>query len=256
MMKELRLKKIKWHLKSFLICVFCFSVLACAKQEDRLCFKGAGEYDEIYVPLDSIRSFHLNKNIKYRIYQDYGYKAIIKGSDHLIGNIELENRDNVLYVTNQNKCEFLRNADEIVEVELHYPYLKDFYIDATDSVVFENKVESQVFRVEMRNGGGSLVADVDVKIISMVVSAGAGDFTLTGKAKEAELKIQNNATADAIGFRSVYTYIYQNSTADLYINLDNSSALIVIDGTGDVYYNHNAGNIESHGDGSGQIIKL
>ena len=112
------------------------------------------------------------------------------------------------------------------------------------------------FDVEMRDGGGSLIADVDVHKINMVVSHGAADFTLTGKAAEASLKIQNNGAANAIGFRSVYTYIYQNSTADIFINLENSSALIVIDGTGDVFYNLDAANIEQEGVGSGQIIKL
>ncbi|MFT5821412.1 MAG: hypothetical protein ACI8ZM_002665 [Crocinitomix sp.] len=255
-MKELKNSGLKLFLKCVLASLICVLTVSCSKPEDRSCLKGAGEYTEISIPLDSIRAFHLNKKIKYRIFQDDSYKVVIKGGSNLVSQIEFDNRDNVLYVSNHNKCDFLRYPEDLVEVEIHYPYLKDFYVDATDSVVFEGQVRGKSFKVEMRNGGGSLIADVDVDIISMVVSNGAGDYTLTGKAKEAELKVQNNGTANAIGFRSVYTYIYQNSTADLYINLDNSSALIVIDGTGDVLYKHNAGNIETEGVGSGQIIKL
>ena len=256
MMKDLQYIKLKFALNRVLAIAICLTVVSCKKSEDRKCFKGAGEYSEIYLPLDEIRAFNFGRNIKYRIYQDDGYKAIIKGGENLIGNIEFENIDDVLYLSNSNKCEYLRDSDEIVEVEIHYPDLTDFYIDATDSVIFANQIESYYFRVEMRNGGGSLYADVDVHTISMVVSHGAGDFTLEGKAKEAELKIQNNGTANAIGFRSVYTYIFQNSTADLYINLDNSSVGIFIDGTGDVFYNNTAANIILQGVGSGQLIKL
>ena len=39
---------------------------------------------------------------------------------------------------------------------------------------------------------GSLVIDVNVFSLSMVVSHGAGDFTLSGKADNAEIKVQNN----------------------------------------------------------------
>jgi hypothetical protein len=255
-MKGIKNSRLKWNTIALLACMVCLLITSCEKPENRTCWKGAGDYTEISIPLDSIRAFHLNKKIKYRIYQDDSYKVIIKGGSNLVSQIELDNRDNVLYVDNRNKCDFLRYPEDLVEVEIHYPYLKSFYIDATDSVVFANKVTGKSFRVEMRNGGGSLVADVDVSIISMVVSNGAADFTLTGKAAEAELKVQNNGTANAIGFRSVYTYIYQNSTADLYINLDNTSAYIVIDGTGDVLYVNKAGNIETDGDGSGQIKKL
>lgn len=255
-MKGLKNSELKLYVKCVIASLVCLVVASCSKPEDRSCLKGAGDYTEISIPLDSIRAFHLNKKIKYRIYQDDSYKVVIKGGRNLVSQIELDNRDNVLYVDNRNKCDFLRYPQDLVEVEIHYPHLKSFYIDATDSVVFEGQVQGKSLSIEMRNGGGSLVADVDVFDISLVVSNGAGDFTLTGKAKEAELKVQNNATANAIGFHSVYTYIYQNSTADLFINLDNSSAYIVIDGTGDVRYINKAGNIESEGIGSGQIIKL
>ncbi len=231
-------------------------ILSCEKAEDRSCFKSSGSYAERQIPLDSIRHFDFGDRIKYRIYQDNYNKIIIKGGKNLINNIDIQNRDNVLYIENRNTCRFLRNSPDIVEVEIHYPYMKSFYMDVSDSVIFMDKIKAYSLVVEMRDGGGSLKADVDVHTISMVVSQGAGDFTLSGKADEAELKIQNNGAANAINFRSEYVYIYQNSTANMFINLDGSSALIYIDGTGNVFYGNTAGNIEREGQGEGQIIKL
>lgn len=241
---------------SALVVLLIFLTVSCQKAEDRTCYKSTGEYAELYIPLDSVRAFHLNKNVKYRIHESPERKVVVKGGANLVNHISVDNRDNVLYVTNNNKCNIFRTERDIVEVEIFYPHLNKFFIHPTDSVIFENTVTAYSFDVELRDGGGSLIADVDVHKINMVVSHGAADFTLTGKAAEAALKIQNNGAANAIGFRSVYTYIYQNSTADLFINLENSSALIVIDGTGDVFYNLEAGNIEREGVGSGQIIKL
>jgi hypothetical protein len=42
----------------------------------------------------------------------------------------------------------------------------------------------------------------------------------------------------------------------MFIDLDGSSALIVIDGTGNVFHANEAANIEREGQGSGQILKL
>ncbi len=238
----------------------CFLLLimtvGCQKAEERTCFKGAGEYSELEIPLDSIRHFQLNKGIKYRFFQDDQRKMIIKGGKHLISRVDVDNRDNVLYVNNENRCDFLRNSEAPVEVEIHYPHLRSFFFNATDSVIFEGKIFEYSLLVEMRDGGGSLSAFVDVTKLIMVVSRGAGDITLKGVADEAELKVQNNGAMNAIGFRSEYVFMYQNSTADMFINLDGSSALIVVDGTGNVYYENKAGNIEQEGLGSGQIIQL
>ncbi len=229
---------------------------ACKKPEDRLCFKSTGEFGEFVIDLDSVRHFDLGENVKYRIFQDSTNRVIIKGGSNLIKHIDISNRDNVLYVRNLNKCKFVRNSPDQVEVEIHYPSMNGFTINMSDSVIFMNQIKTHTFRVLMRDGGGSLVANVDVTKISMIVANGAGDFTLSGKADEAELKIQNNGAANASAFRSEYVFIYQNSTANMFIDLNGSSASILVDGTGNVFYSNEAGNIESEIRGEGQIIKL
>ncbi|MCC7453690.1 MAG: DUF2807 domain-containing protein, partial [Crocinitomix sp.] len=150
----------------FLVLGVIFVLISCEKPADRTCLKSNGSYAEREVLLDSVRHFHLNKNLKYRLYQDDTRKIIIKGGQNLIQHIEVDNRDHVLYVDNRNKCRFLRDASENVEVEIHYPFYKTIFVDATDSVVFMNKITGNYFGVEMRNGGGSLKADVDVHEIS------------------------------------------------------------------------------------------
>lgn len=236
--------------------VLMLFVGACKKSEERSCFKGAGDYTELEIPLDSVRAFHMNEKIRYRFYQDDQRKAIIKGGENLVQHVDIDNRDNVLYVDNRNKCNFFRNSEDIVEVEIHYPYYEVLFFDATDSVVFEDTIISDKLAVEMRDGGGSLKIAVNVFSLSMVVSHGAGDFTLSGKADNAEIKVQNNGAANAIKFRSDYVFIYQNSTSDCFINLDDVWALIHIDGTGDVFHNGKPKIIDKQGLGEGQIIQL
>jgi hypothetical protein len=232
-------------------------IIACKKPEERTCWKGAGEYAEIEYAVDSIRAFHLNKNIKYRFYQDNERKIVVKGGENLIQQVAIDNRDNVLYATNLNNCHFLRNPSDRVEVEIHYPHYDRIYVDPTDSVVFENTITGYNLDIEIRNGGGSLIIDTDLKNkLTLVVSFGAGDFTLSGKAKDAELKIQNNGSANCVDFRATYIFLYQNSTADFFANLDDVLTLAIIDGTGDVFHLGIPKNLTIEGEGNGQLIKL
>lgn len=239
----------------YITCIFLF--LACKKANERTCFKSSGNYAEKVIPLDSVRFFEMNRGIKYRMVQSEERKVIVKGGRNMIDNISVDVRDNVLYVHNENRCTFLRNEEkDLVEVEVHYPHYTYLYFDATDSVVFENQIKTHTLEIEMRYGGGSLDINVDVTRLKLIVSAGAGDFNLSGKAKESELKIQNNGAARALDFQTEYVYLYQNSTADFYISLLNTHCLIVVDGTGNVYYQYDAANIVREGLGSGEIIKL
>lgn len=239
------------------IVLISLSFLGCQKSENRTCFKTSGDYAEREVAIDSVRFFEMNKGIKYRLIQDDQRKVVIKGGANMINNISVENRDNVLYVNNENKCTFLRSEEgDIVEVEVHYPHYRYLYFDATDSVVFEDKIKTYSLYIEMRNGGGSMYVNVEVTKLSIIVSAGAGDFTLLGSAKESELKIQNNGSGNALGFNTNYVYLYQNSTADFFISLLNTHCTIVVDGTGNVYYQYDPANILRQGLGSGEILPL
>lgn len=242
---------------SFIGLLVMLIVVGCKKANERVCFKQSGNYAEKEIQLDSVRFFEMNKGIKYRMVQDDERKVVIKGGENMIDNISVDVRDNVLYVHNLNKCTFLRNEEkDLVEVEVHYPHYTYLYFDATDSVIFEGKIKTHTLSVEMRNGGGSLALDVDVKNLVLIVSNGAGDFTLKGQSEKSELKIQNNGSADALGFHTDYVYLYQNSTADFFISVLNTHCLMVVDGTGNVYYQYEPANITRQGQGSGEIIKL
>jgi hypothetical protein len=241
----------------------CFLVLlalflGCKKAEERACIKAAGEYSELEFSIDSVSKFTLNKYLKYRIYQDNQKKIIIKGGKNVVSHVEiLQDEQHEMFISNNNTCNFFRNNDEVIEVEIHYPYLSDFLLRASDSVIFENTVETEYLNIIMEEGGGSLRLDIDVFQVVIIVANGAGDFNLTGKASnKAELKVQNNGTGNAAYFNSPYFFLYQNSTADMFVNLNKADALVLIDGTGDVYYLGNPKSIQRNGVGKGKVVEL
>jgi len=238
---------------SILILCLAFS---CKKAEERGCWKGLGNDSSLEIPLDSVNFFNLNKGVKYKIFQDSLRKVIVKGGENVIGLVDVINSDYELTISNHNKCNFLRDSDESIVVEIHYPYLGEFYIEPSDSVVFQNTITSNSLDIELREGGGSMVLDVNVDQLSVVVSKGTADYTLTGMANSASIKIQHNGFADATGFSANTIYGYSNSTADLRLNLENCDALIGVNGPGNIYYTGVPLSLSEESIGSGKLIEF
>jgi len=231
-------------------------ISSCKKSDERACFKSTGDESSLTIPLDSVNKFNLYKNLRYEIYQDSGKYIQVKGGENLIQLIDVQNESGLLSVRNTNKCNFLRSSENPVTVEIHYPFYKDFYLEPSDSVIFHNTISADTLRVEIREGGGSARLDVNANFLSINVSYGTGDYVLSGNAGNAEVKIQNNGFADASQFNAPFIFVYNNSTGDLKINLENSDAFVVLEGTGDIYYSGDADTVVFNNPGSGSLIKL
>lgn len=239
-----------------LFCLVAFFTLSCKKANQRTCLKSTGTPKELVLPLDSVRHFILKNKINYHLYQDEERRVVVRGGENLIEHVSVsDNGDHVLTIENQNKCDVIRSLNTI-EVDIHYPYYSSLYIDPSDSVIFEDTIVGDYLDIEIRNGGGSVVLDVDVFEVAIVVSHGAADFNIGGRAVRSALKVQNNGAGDATRFNPDYAYVYQNSTADIFCELDQAASLIIVDGTGNVYYVGNPIDIDAKGSGTGKIIQL
>lgn len=227
---------------------------SCKKAGERKCWKGTGEEDSLVFGLDSISSFRLMKDIKYNIYESDEKKIVVRGGENMIPQIGLDYTMNELTISNGNKCHFLRSGDRFIEVDIYYPDYGRFYIEASDSVSFKDTIHSNL-DIEMRNGGGSLVLNVDNSSTKIVISLGTADFTVSGQTGYAEIKVQNNGFGDASQLISTQMFTYQNSTGDMYLNFENCDVLAIIEGTGDIFYQGVAVSLIEDGNGSGKLLQ-
>jgi hypothetical protein len=241
-----------------LLLMSCFLLFsACKKPAERVCLKSIGAQVTKEIPIDSVNHFNLYTGITYRVVQDDERKIVIKGGENLVDFIDVKNEDLTISIENLNKCDFLRSYDQPIEVEIHYPYYASFYADISDSLVFEDTIRADKIAVEMRHGGGSAKMHVEAEELVFVVSNGAADFTLSGRVYTAEIKVQNNGSANTEGLIiDDYVFIYQNSTTDLLMRLTMNYALIIIDGSGDVLHVGSPNIIIREGLGTGEIIEI
>ncbi|MBK9190301.1 MAG: DUF2807 domain-containing protein [Crocinitomicaceae bacterium] len=230
-------------------------IFSCKKSSERTCFKSYGDDSQIEFALDSVDRFKLYKNIRYHIYQDTLRKVIIKGGKNVISLIELSYNSTALSITNKNKCNFLRDFDNQILVEIHYPFYKWIYSETDDSLVFKDTIQSDYLYVDQFLGGGKVILNTQADVLIMNASNGVGSYTLGGHADYANLRVQAGASGDATQLTSFSYLLDQNSTGDLKVNLDSAAANIAIKGTGNVIYSGDPDTIILTKTGDGELIQ-
>ncbi|MBI3134883.1 MAG: DUF2807 domain-containing protein [Bacteroidetes bacterium] len=239
--------------------VFVFGILliviSCKKASQRNCLKSFGDETALEIPLDSVKEFRLYKNITYHVYQDTLRKLVVKGGKNVVPLVAAATDDYVLSIRNENKCNFLRDFDNRIIVEIHYPYYKKFYSETDDSLIFHDTITDYSLHVEQVQGGGAVQLCVKTKYLVMIASNGVGNYTVSGNAQYADLRVQTGSSGDAAKLKCGHFTIDHNSTANLSVNLDSAVASVIIRGTGNVIYTGTPDTLDIQKNGDGAVIQ-
>ena len=94
-------------------------IFSCQKPEDRACWKSVGEKDslELFISNDFEELF-LAEHLEYVLVQDSTDKVVLKGGRNLLNFVEVVQEGQKVSIRNNNKCSFLRNLKEKVQVEI------------------------------------------------------------------------------------------------------------------------------------------
>jgi len=222
--------------KYILICISLTALIACKKTSERSCWKTYGESTKRTISIEGVNKFILHKNISYVIHQNDSNKIVVEGGENMVNLVEVSKVDSVWSIENKSYCNFLRDFDKKIKVHIHYPEFKSIYAEVSDSIVFKDTIKGNLLDLEMRESGGVTVLTTQLNDLRLLVSAGPGSFIVNGYAKYSTLKVQGQGFGDALGLNTKYTNIYQNSYANLKVNLQDSECQILIDGAGDVQY--------------------
>lgn len=243
-------------MRGMIIVISLMLLAGCKKPADRRCLKGTGELTSVEIELDSVNSFELYKNMNFVFYQDSFRKIVVKGGENMVNHIEIIQDNGIVSIQNRSTCNFLRNQSSDVTIEIHYPYFKNIYAEVTDSLRFADQIVSDSLFIMLRNGGGYSYLNLSTDFLRVNNSYGTGNYVLVGNANRAEVKVQNNGYADATGFIAPSMFVYSNSTADLKVNLEGCSALVKVEGTGNIRYLGAPFSVVLENPGDGEFLPL
>ena len=240
-----------------ILVILILLVVGCKKPHERQCYKSHGDTDSLIHAIENISYFDLGKRIRYRIFQDSLNQVIVHGGENIISFIELEKEADTLRIRNKNRCNFLRNKEEHVFVDIHYPEYNKIRCDITDTLQFMDTIEATKLDIKLVEGGGYMELDVDVNQFRLDVTDGVTNFKVGGNVTgTSEIFVKVLSFGDARNLNSKNYLITNNSTGDFYVNLDNAYTVAKVWGTGNIWYTGVPDTLIVDQVGDGDIVPL
>lgn len=177
----------------------------------------------------------------------------VKTGKNLLSNITTKVGENELRIENNNKCNFVRGANNDVTVYVTAPYVKYFIQDGVGNIFGTNTVIQDSVDCNIRNSGD---IHLDVKTRCVVSHThGVGDLYVSGTANSFFANIVGQGFIRAEGFAASYGYIYYKSNGEAKVNITGQ-----LDGeiasTGNLYYTGNPPVVNVKITGKGKLIKF
>jgi hypothetical protein len=238
----------------FIFLIFCF--FSCKKSEERACFKPIGKDSFKIIYLENFEKLKLNKNLKYVLVQDDSSYLKIIGGENLINFVALKMNEGFLEIHNENKCNFLRDQNNKIEVEIHFKNLSEIYYQGSEKLICKDTLKLNNFFFVILDACGTFDLKIDCNFLSGNISFGCGDYKVLGKAKNASMEIKSNGYCNIEKLQvESNLFLVNESVGDMHVNVENTILGGYISGKGNIYYSGNPLINELKFYGSGKFIK-
>lgn len=238
------------------LAVFIAFAWACDKPDAPDCFKQAGELavekrvlgvQVLEADLDDLVNltvFNTTENSDY---------VVVKGPQNLLPGIETRLDGSSLFITNTNRCNWVRDLGIRMEVELHTSALEHIAYRGQGNIVFADTLERPHFGFEGRNGAGDIHLRVVTDSLSVVMHTGYSNVLLEGSSTSANYFNRGWGIFNAARMSGFAVSCNNSSFNDMHVrSIDYLYAFL--GGSGNVVFYGSPNQIESGRDGTGMLI--
>jgi hypothetical protein len=229
-------------------------LFGCKKSCD--CMKSTGSISIEERNLSPINSINVKNNVDVKFHYSNDYKLTVRGGSNLLEKIETRIENGTLYIRNKNKCNWVRNFNPELEVNVWLPELSLIYVeDASADIVFEDTIPIKNFRLDSFSSIGNYKLKLKGEIATLAIHNGAADLDALGSVGTLYLYGVGYGKLNCEQLKTLNTYTDNQGTNDFYVNALNTLE-VKISGSGNIYYKGNPPNIVKREYGSGKLIQL
>ena len=239
----------------FYILISLLVLAACKKAEERSCFKSAGDEVSIEVPLQDFGRLFLGPHLKFRLIQGQESKLVITGGENLVNHVSSHMEGDQLFITNENKCNFLRSYKKEISVDIYYENIYVINFEGTKELKTVNPINAAYFTLVIEDGAGACNLDLNTDQLHVVVTNGWGNFNLSGVTNYAKLDIRGDGFGEMYDLSVADSMNVLMSTSNvLKINADQIPLRVQSYGVGDVWYKGTPSTIQFNKYGEGDLV--
>ncbi|MES2557415.1 MAG: DUF2807 domain-containing protein [Bacteroidota bacterium] len=239
-----------------IVCLVVLGFTACKKPENRKCFKSTGDDTTLEIPLSEFDRLKLNPHLSYLLIQDSTDKVVIKGGKNVVNLVEYNVTNELLEISNKNKCAFLRNAKRELLVEIHFTNIINIHYEGSEYLRSEGILNLDYFTIMVRDGAGPVDLTLNSKVIDADISHGWGDYTFHGTTEVARISARSNGFCDVYDLTITDSvYVASETPGHIRVRAEGIPLYGYIKSSGDIFYKGNPSVINVIQTGSGELIK-
>ncbi|MEO8588775.1 MAG: head GIN domain-containing protein [Flavobacteriales bacterium] len=234
------------------LCVLLFA--GCDKEQMDDCITSTGPMREEVRMLAGFHTVEMEDRLDLLLEQRTANTVAIEAGLNLIGQVITEVRDSVLYVRNDNRCNWVRSFKPRITVKVPVDAIGKLVLRGTGNVTCGDTIQRSYFLLEQWGAQGSAVLTMDVGNVDIALHTGAGDVTIYGRCSAtANLYSGIMGPIDASGMRARFVNVNNSGVTDIRCWVDNVLDVQVRD-AGDVYYRGEPYDVRTQVIGSGEVI--
>jgi len=227
---------------------------SCKKENLCDCFKGTGKDVTELRTLLSFNKVLIQDKIDVHILKGSGYSVRITAGSKVISLIKTKVENNQLTITDENTCDFTRSYKRKIVVYITLPDIIKLQHDGLGEVVMEDEFMCDTLSYYLSNSG-NLHLNVNATTVYGGMH-GNGDVTIKGKIKSNFINAGGQGfynSQDAISSEMILTLA---TSGKMEVNaIDFLKVDMLVNSSGDVYYNGNPSKITAVLKGKGKLIK-
>jgi hypothetical protein len=220
------------------------------------CFHGTGDVITEERSLGSISGIHLANDVDVIIYVSNFSKIRVTAGDKLINDVKTSEKNGILYIQNDNKCNWVRKFNPTLTVEVWTNNIHSIYADnSSGDITCMDTLHVDNFRIDAFNCLGTFRLKINTDVATLAINNGPCDMYVEGFANT---QYNYNAGFGVLNCENLLgenNYVHNKGTNQIYVN-SNSILEVTIGYIGNVYYKGNPVTIKKLITGSGKLIKI
>jgi hypothetical protein len=245
------MKITKYICLSFII--ICFS---CKKGTICDCFKSTGSITTENRNLTgSFSDIYISQKINLILTQAPEVVLKVESGSNLLPSIITNVEDGILYISDNNKCNWVRKLDNHTNVYLSLPKLTHIRYSAYGNVTTTNTFNVDTLTIDVWDGAGEIEMAINANNTFFRFHTGPASLIATGNSKSNYLYSNAQGMMHCENLITESTFVHSSGTGDCYIRVENDLGYNILD-VGNIYYYGDPVSVSGTNTGKGQIIKL
>ncbi len=241
--------------KQILLCIFLLFLLSCKKENMCDCIKSTGKIKFQERIVGDFSNIWLEDNINIILKPDTINKITIEAGENLLKLIHTEIKNNYLYITNENRCNWVRKFDIPINAYISLKKLDTISYWGSGNISCTDTLKNAIFQIDVHDGSGTVDLTINTYESRLKIHTGPPTLNIDGITKSSIVYQFGTGIINAKNLISEYTYLKNFGTNDCYIYVTKELEAKIND-IGNVYYKGNPYSIKTEYTSTGKLIKI